>query len=72
LNLPEKDGTVICKEVREKSNLPIIMLTARDSDLDKVIGLEIGADDYIAKPFSPRVLLARINSILRRFTNEKD
>jgi DNA-binding response OmpR family regulator len=72
LNLPEKDWTIICKEVREKSNLPIIMLTARDSDLDKIIGLEIWADDYIAKPFSPRVLLARINSILRRFINEKD
>ena len=71
LNLPEKDWTEICKEVRESSNLPIIMLTARDSDLDKVIGLEIWADDYIAKPFSPRVLLARINSILRRASSDK-
>jgi len=72
LNLPEKDWTEICKEVRESSNLPIIMLTARDSDLDKVIGLEIWADDYIAKPFSPRVLLARINSTLRRFSSQKE
>ncbi len=71
LNLPEKDWTEICKEVRESSNLPIIMLTARDSDLDKVIGLEIWADDYIAKPFSPRVLLARINSTLRRASSDK-
>ena len=66
INLPGKDGIDICKEIREQSNLSIIMLTARDSELDKVSGLEIWADDYIAKPFSPRELLARINTIIRR------
>lgn len=66
INLPEKNGITICTEVRLTSNIPIVMLTARDSELDKVIGLEIGADDYISKPFSPRELLARINTILRR------
>ena len=71
LNLPEKDWTEVCKEVREKSNVPIIMLTARSSDLDKIIWLEIWADDYIAKPFSPRVLLAKINSLLRRVSNTR-
>ena len=71
LNLPWKDWVEITKDVRKKSLVPIIMLTARDSDLDKVIGLEIWADDYIPKPFSPRVLLARINSILRRIDESK-
>ncbi len=66
INLPVKDGITICKEVRLKSEVPIVMLTARDSELDKIIGLEIGADDYISKPFSPRELLARMNTILRR------
>ena len=66
INLPGKDGIDIFKEIREQSNLSIIMLTARDSELDKVTGLEIWADDYIAKPFSPRELLARINTIIRR------
>lgn len=66
INLPVKNWITICKEVRLKSNIPIVMLTARDSELDKVIWLEIWADDYISKPFSPRELLARINSILRR------
>ncbi|MDA9128915.1 response regulator transcription factor [Candidatus Gracilibacteria bacterium] len=68
INLPEKDGMKVCREVRKQSNIPIIMLTARDSEMDKVTGLESGADDYIAKPFSPRELLARINSLLRRTT----
>ncbi len=72
LNLPWKDWVEITKEVRKQSLIPIIMLTARDSDLDKVIWLEIWADDYIAKPFSPRVLLARINSILRRVDELKN
>lgn len=66
INLPEKDGMEVCSEVRESSQVPIIMLTARSSEIDKITGLESGADDYIAKPFSPRELLARINSILRR------
>jgi DNA-binding response OmpR family regulator len=56
----------ICQEVRQTSHIPIVMLTAKNSELDKVIGLEIGADDYVSKPFSPRELLARINTILRR------
>lgn len=67
INLPEKDWIQICKEVRRESNIPIIMLTARTDELDRVLGLEIGADDYVTKPFSPRELIARINSILRRF-----
>ncbi|MDQ7009849.1 MAG: response regulator transcription factor [Candidatus Gracilibacteria bacterium] len=66
VNLPGMDGIEICKNVREQSEIPIIMLTARTSEMDKVRGLEIGADDYIEKPFSPRELLARINVVLRR------
>jgi len=66
INLPEKDGIEVCSEVRQDSRVPIIMLTARSGEIDKITGLEAGADDYIAKPFSPRELLARINSILRR------
>lgn len=66
INLPEKDGIEVCREVRQNSNIPIIMLTARNWEIDKITWLESGADDYIAKPFSPRELLARINSILRR------
>jgi DNA-binding response OmpR family regulator len=73
LNLPGKDGMAICKEVRKTSHIPIVMLTAKNSELDKVIWLEIGADDYVSKPFSPRELLARINTILRRTTQtQKD
>ena len=68
--LPEKDGMTICKEVREFSNLPIIMLTARVEEVDKLLGLEFGADDYICKPFSPREVLARVKAVLRRFNNE--
>ncbi len=66
LNLPWKDGIEITKEYRKDGNTPIIMLTARSSELDRISGLEIWADDYIAKPFSPRELLARINTIFRR------
>ncbi|MCL6626922.1 MAG: response regulator transcription factor [Alicyclobacillus shizuokensis] len=66
LMLPEKDGFEVCKEVRQFSMVPIIMLTARDSELDKVVGLEIGADDYVTKPFSTRELLARVKANLRR------
>ncbi len=66
INLPKKSGIEICKELRETSGLPIIMLTAKTSELDKIVGFEVGADDYIEKPFSPRELSARINSILRR------
>lgn len=66
INLPKKDGIQICKDLRAVSTIPVVMLTARDSEVDKITGLEVGADDYIAKPFSPRELLARIQSILRR------
>lgn len=66
INLPWKDGIEITKEIREFSQVPIIMLTARSTEFDKIVWLEIWADDYIAKPFSPRELLARVNTIVRR------
>ncbi len=65
--LPGKDGLTVCREVRPKYNGPILMLTARDSDMDQVLGLEFGADDYVIKPAEPRVLLARIRALLRRY-----
>lgn len=68
INLPIVSGIEICREIRKKSSVPIIMITARNEESDRVMGLEIGADDYITKPFSPRELVARINSILRRIT----
>ncbi|MBX9869277.1 MAG: response regulator transcription factor [Burkholderiaceae bacterium] len=64
--LPDTDGFALCKEVRRRSNIPIIMLTASSDETDRVVGLELGADDYIAKPYSPRELLARIKAIHRR------
>ena len=66
LMLPGDDGLVLCRTLRARSALPIIMLTARGDETDRIVGLEMGADDYLAKPFSPRELLARINSVLRR------
>lgn len=69
INLPVMNGIDVCEEVRKNSQVPIIMLTARTWEMDRVTGLESWADDYIAKPFSPRELLARINSILRRSNN---
>lgn len=66
LMLPGKDGVTLCREVRANSNVPIIMLTALGEEIDRIIGLEVGADDYLAKPFNPRELLARIKSVLRR------
>lgn len=66
LMLPGKDGIALCKELRATSNIPIIMLTALGEEIDRIIGLEVGADDYISKPFNPRELLARIKSVLRR------
>ena len=66
LGLPELDGLAITRAIRETSNLPIVMLTARDDELDRVLGLELGADDYITKPFSPRELVARVRAVLRR------
>ena len=64
--LPGLDGWGVCKEIRRTSDVPIIMLTARDEETDRIIGLEIGADDYVTKPFSPREVIARIRAILRR------
>ncbi|KYD21146.1 hypothetical protein B4110_3518 [Parageobacillus toebii] len=66
--LPQKDGMEVCREVRKKYDMPIIMLTAKDSEIDKVLGLELGADDYVTKPFSTRELLARVRANLRRHT----
>ncbi|MDZ7611209.1 MAG: response regulator transcription factor [Candidatus Moranbacteria bacterium] len=66
LMLPEIDGLTIARSVREENNIPIIMLTAKDEETDKIVGLEIGADDYIAKPFSPKELSARVRAVLRR------
>jgi DNA-binding response OmpR family regulator len=66
LMLPKVSGWDVCKRVRARSDLPIIMLTARDDDVDKIVGLEIGADDYLTKPFNPRELMARVKAILRR------
>jgi len=64
--LPGEDGLTLCRKVRAESQTPIIMLTARGEDIDRILGLEMGADDYLAKPFNPRELLARINAVLRR------
>jgi two-component system OmpR family response regulator len=66
LMLPGEDGLTLCRDLRARSNLPVVMLTARSDDLDRIIGIEMGADDYLAKPFNPRELLARIKSVLRR------
>lgn len=66
LMLPGMGGTEVCKNLRAKSNVPVIMVTARDSEIDKVVGLEIGADDYVTKPYSSRELIARIRAVLRR------
>ncbi|GAB2946134.1 response regulator transcription factor [Micromonospora polyrhachis] len=70
LMLPEMSGTEVCRELRQRSRVPIIMVTARDSEIDKVVGLEIGADDYVTKPYSPRELVARIRAVLRRHSTE--
>jgi two-component system, OmpR family, response regulator VicR len=64
--LPQRDGMEVCREVRKKYEIPIIMLTAKDSEIDKVLGLELGADDYVTKPFSTRELIARVKANLRR------
>ena len=70
LMLPGEDGLSLCRSLRTRSQVPIIMLTARGDDIDRIIGLEMGADDYLPKPFNPRELLARVKSILRRAQNE--
>jgi len=69
--LPGKNGLDICRELRASSTLPIIMLTARGDEIDQIVGLEVGADDYIAKPAQPRLLLARINALLRRIESDQ-
>ncbi|SHJ52938.1 response regulator transcription factor [Paramaledivibacter caminithermalis] len=68
--LPEVDGYEVCTEIRKKSNAPIIMLTAKGETFDKVLGLELGADDYIVKPFEPKELLARVKAVLRRYKSK--
>lgn len=70
LMLPEVDGLEVCRAIRRQSGVPIIMLTARSEDVDKLMGLELGADDYITKPFSPRELVARVRALLRRARGE--
>ncbi|MCJ7515345.1 MAG: response regulator transcription factor [Dehalococcoidia bacterium] len=67
LMLPDIDGFEVCREIRKKSDVPILMLTARKEDIDKIVGLELGADDYITKPFNPREMVARVKAILRRY-----
>jgi DNA-binding response OmpR family regulator len=71
LMLPDMDGIEVCRRIRQRRDVPILMLTARDEDIDKIIGLEVGADDYMTKPFNPRELVARVKSILRRSTTER-
>jgi len=71
LNLPDGDGVELCRHIRKGSDVPILMLTARDEDVDKIIGLEVGADDYMTKPFNPRELVARVKSVLRRAAPER-
>ncbi|MDR8018770.1 response regulator transcription factor [Nesterenkonia aerolata] len=66
LMLPGQPGTEVCRQIRQRSTVPVIMLTAKDSEIDKVVGLELGADDYITKPYSSRELLARVRAVLRR------
>jgi two-component system response regulator RegX3 len=72
LMLPGLSGVDVCRVLRQKSSVPIIMLTAKDSEIDKVVGLEIGADDYVTKPYSSRELLARIKAVLRRLAEPED
>jgi DNA-binding response OmpR family regulator len=69
--LPGKDGFEVCREIRKTSQIPVVMLTARGDDTDRIVGLEIGADDYLQKPFNPRELLARINAVMRRMRDDR-
>ncbi len=69
--MPKKDGFQVCRDIREKSNVPIIMVTAKGEDYEKIMGLEMGADDYIVKPFSPGEVIARVKAIMRRITSEE-
>ncbi len=72
IGLPDQTGLDVCQKIRKESNVPLLFLTARDSELDRILGLEFGADDYITKPFSPRELAARIKAILRRTSNKNN
>lgn len=72
LMLPGMSGTDVCKQLRQRSSVPVIMVTARDSEIDKVVGLELGADDYVTKPYSARELIARIRAVLRRGAEAED
>jgi len=67
VGLPDMNGFDVCRELRRQSRVPIIFLTARDAEIDRIVGLELGGDDYVTKPFSPRELLARVNAVLRRY-----
>ncbi len=69
IGMPEMDGLEVCRQIRKTSNTPILFLSARDEEIDRILGLEIGGDDYVTKPFSPRELVARVNAILRRTRN---
>ena len=66
INMPEMDGLECCRELRKSSDVPILFLSSRDDEIDRILGLEIGGDDYVTKPFSPRELVARVNVILKR------
>jgi len=70
LNLPKINGIEVCKQIRRLSTVPVIMVTAKTEEIDEIVGLEIGADDYLKKPFSPNILVARVQSLLRRLTHE--
>ncbi|MEO5633779.1 response regulator transcription factor [Gaiella sp.] len=71
LQLPDADGLDLCRAIRESSSLPVVIVTARDEEIDRIVGLEIGADDYVTKPFSPRELVARVRAVLRRAEPEE-
>jgi two-component system OmpR family response regulator len=68
VGMPDTDGLAVCREIRKSSNVPILFLSARDDEVDRIVGLELGGDDYVTKPFSPREMVARVNVILRRAT----
>lgn len=72
LGLPGMDGLEVCRRLRKTSTVPVIMLTARDEEVDRIVGLELGADDYVSKPFSPRELMARVKAVLRRSEPERE
>jgi len=72
IGLPDMDGFEVCRQIRRKGSVPIVMLTARDDEIDRVTGLEVGADDYVSKPFSPRELIARVRAVLRRTEPESE